>query len=394
MADQWSEVMAGSETTGRQADAAALGEVAESDTTKLALLASMEECLKTFGGPSQYLTKVLESKPNYTDFMEWLWQEFPEAEDAVFSFQSVLPSISEDEIASSLPLVVHVGTLGFTPQCTLKPPLGQELAMRLVQQFLVEGFKTGDQPLYVLQHSEVCLFPEHGPWMGQGQEAARGLKPFNLSYLKGFARATSLLMLLHRVKESGINLSEHLPDLHESICKIHVQVVRQASRMDEALSNMQISARHSLRTAPNTVVSVFTIRNLMKVGGLQDVATFIKKWNAMTSRAFQITGRRHIALKLLFEVAPKDWGPIHRPYQIIIHRIISTHSSIVISESIKIVFDANPQDVLEDILNHVQTFSWDQCAWSDDTLSSKKLYPGWSFPGKGQWQSRLRRASG
>ena len=247
-------------------------------------------------------------RSDYQNFMEWLWQEFPETDDAVFSYQSVLPSIAEDEVASTLPLVVHVSTLGFTAQCTLKPPLGMDLALRLVQQFLVEGFKTGDQPLYVLQHSEVCLFPEQGPWMlaGQGPEAARGLKPFNLSFLKGFSRATSLLMLLHRVKESGINLSEQLPDFHQSIRKIHVQVLRQASRMAEALSNMQISSRHSLRSAPNTVTSVFTIRNLMKVGGLQDVGTFIKKWNTMSARAFQITGRRHGALKLLFEVAPKD----------------------------------------------------------------------------------------
>lgn len=127
--------------------------ICESEDVKFQLLASMEQALRHFGGPSQYLTNVLETKESYQDFMTWLWDEFPESEDAVFSYQAALPTVTEEEVSHSLPLIVHVSALGFTQDCTLtKPPCGSELALRMAELYLVEGFVTGDQPLYAMQH--------------------------------------------------------------------------------------------------------------------------------------------------------------------------------------------------------------------------------------------------
>ena len=108
------------------------GVTCESEDVKNQLLASMEQALHHFGGPSQYLTKVLETKESHEDFMTWLWDEFPEAEDAVFSYQAALPTVTEKEVSHSLPLIVHVSALGFTQDCTLKPPCGSELALKTV----------------------------------------------------------------------------------------------------------------------------------------------------------------------------------------------------------------------------------------------------------------------
>ena len=49
-----------------------------------------------------------------------------------------------------------------------------------------------------------------------------------------------------------------------------------------------------------------------------------------------------------------------------------------------------PQEVLDSILGHVGAASWERCVWSDENLSSKKMYPGFQFAGKGQWAARLR----
>ena len=49
------------------------------------------------------------------------------------------------------------------------------------------------------------------------------------------------------------------------------------------------------------------------------------------------------------------------------------------------------QDVLDEILNHVGTLGWENCAWTEENLASKRLFPGHVFPAKNRkWQQRLR----
>ena len=49
------------------------------------------------------------------------------------------------------------------------------------------------------------------------------------------------------------------------------------------------------------------------------------------------------------------------------------------------------QDVLSLILGHVSVMGWDACCWSDDALSSKKIYPKYQFPAKSKkWLPRVK----
>ena len=75
------------------------------------------------------------------------------------------------------------------------------------------------------------------------------------------------------------------------------------SKVDEALQNMKLSCRGSLRKATNTIQCVFMVRSLMTFG-LTDTMTFVRQWNAMSARQFQIVGKRAQTLKLLFDNAP------------------------------------------------------------------------------------------
>ena len=48
------------------------------------------------------------------------------------------------------------------------------------------------------------------------------------------------------------------------------------------------------------------------------------------------------------------------------------------------------QGLLTNLLDYVGDVGWDNCAWSDDSLASKELTPGYRFGAKGQkWHSRL-----
>ena len=51
----------------------------------------------------------------------------------------------------------------------------------------------------------------------------------------------------------------------------------------------------------------------------------------------------------------------------------------------------NIEEVQDKILEHVGNVSWDDSCWTEDTLASKKIYPGYQFQSKSkQWLSRLK----
>ena len=88
-------------------------------------------------------------------------------------------------------------------------------------------------------------------------------------------------------------------------------------------------------------------------GVLKDYQEYVRRWNKNSARTFQISGQRATSLKLLFECAPLA--------------------------------------VVSCILGHVGRLSFSQCVWTDDNLSSKRMYTGHQFSAKGKkWLARLR----
>ncbi|CAK0808477.1 unnamed protein product [Prorocentrum cordatum] len=141
--------------------------------------------------------------------------------------------------------------------------------------------------------------------------------------------------------------------LYESILAIYVHSMKVNSKEEEALLNMKLSCRGSIRRANNIVEVVFMLQNLSNRYGMSDSAGFVRRWNNMSSKQFQITGKRAVALKQLLEVAPKK--------------------------------------ALDSILAHVGNLGWQQCVWSEEVLSNKKIYPKFNFPCKSKkWIPRVR----
>ena len=67
---------------------------------------------------------------------------------------------------------------------------------------------------------------------------------------------------------------------------------------------MKISRQSSVRKATNTIQMVFMVKKLVGFG-LTDHGSFTKRWNSMSSRQFQIVGKRAVSMKLLFEETPQ-----------------------------------------------------------------------------------------
>ena len=70
------------------------------------------------GGPEQYLNRHLNStdntkKDNAITFANYLKDEYPLQDDTTYQTNETMPVIVEEGRADQLPLVVHVGAIGF-----------------------------------------------------------------------------------------------------------------------------------------------------------------------------------------------------------------------------------------------------------------------------------------
>ena len=122
-----------------------------------------------------------------------------------------------------------------------------------------------------------------------------------------------------------------------------------SSKLQEVLYNFKISIRGSLRNGPSIVTWVPTLQSLRAVGE-NDVAAIIKKHNTAIPKNGQLLGPKAVAVRNLLDVFPvRAWNVVEA---------------------------------------HVQELGWQQCCFSDDCLSSRKVLPGytWRYSASGLWK--------
>jgi hypothetical protein len=257
---------------------------------------------KLSGGPANYLQEQMPDPSHQSDFATFLWNTFPEADDALYHHSGPLPNVSDDDLSHALPVCVHVAALGYHKNCSLKPPPGSSLFGQLTEQILMDGFLTSGDPLLVVQPTMDCGLVQLWPPEVVGSEP---LRTASLGYVKGMARTSSLLMLLHYCFKNSVDLKTVHPQLYTSVLKIFVHHMPSQTKQDEALKNLKLSARGSIRKMANVIQIAQIIKNLCE-HGMNDFTGFVRKWNQMSGRSHQIVGRRAMSLKLLFEQAPED----------------------------------------------------------------------------------------
>ena len=129
------------------------------------------------------------SREEHVAFVAWQWETFPEKDEFLYHHSSDLPAV--------VPLLVHLIALGYDDECSLNPLPGPKISTLLIEQYLQHGFMTSGEPLLVVQSQNIDNCPD-APWasesFGPGKKA---LAANSLGYLKGFARVSSLMMMLH-----------------------------------------------------------------------------------------------------------------------------------------------------------------------------------------------------
>ena len=262
-----------------------------------------------------------------------------------------LPVVTcDEELAHTPPQAFHLSSFGYAACASLKDPPGPQLWKLLLEFYLLDGFKTSNEPLLVSQPDELA---HQGLVQNFPGEPDGTLACASLGYVKGFARTTSALAIAYFCFANQIDLKDICPKLHTSMRAVYAHYLPMESKVEESLKNMKISCTGSIRRPPNVVQQTSTILRLVQTGGLKDYQEYVRRYNKQVPRTFQIIGQRATSLRLLFELAP---------------------SSVVC-----------------EIVKHVGKRGFDGCCWSDDNLSSKKMYPGYLYPGKGKkWIARSR----
>ena len=323
--------------------------------------AAMRDIINTYGSAFGFLKFHLKLDPEGQEaltvslklrnaYAQWLWEEFPESCDTAYHHHGLLPSVTEADMGNTPPLCVHVTSLGYDRTTSMKQPVGEDVFLKLTERYILDGFITSSEPGWVVQpdtlaHLQLIDIPKAGEGFVPGQ-----LGVCSLGYIKFWGRMCSLHALLLWVMRSGINLKEQCPVLYDSIANgIFVHHVPQDSRTDEALLNLVKSTQGSIRRSPNTISIVLMMFNLK----LQTQwADFIRKWNKRAGSQ-GVVGKRASAMKFIMDLAPED--------------------------------------VIQEIFRHNERMPSGQGVWTDDNLSSKKLWPGSSFPCKSRkWAPRLR----
>jgi hypothetical protein len=150
-------------------------------------------------------------------------------------------------------------------------------------------------------------------------------------------------------------LAQALPKLFSSLVSgCWVQRLHLNTKREEMFFNFRISQRGSIRRPPSSLTWALSLRSLAEQYGEKDAAVVIKQWNTMSAKSGQLGGGKVASVRNLLEACPPA--------------------------------------ALNMIIQHVHRHGWDNCAFSDDSLGSKKIWPGWQFrcTTSKTWTNRLK----
>eukprot|EP00438_Fugacium_kawagutii_P007583 Skav225341 [mRNA] locus=scaffold3721:8917:12502:- [translate_table: standard] len=173
---------------------------------------------------------------------------------------------------------------------------------------------------------------------------------FFTHYVKGAARATSILFLAHVLLEVlRLDVASMHPALHQSL--IFIKARRSIAATDAAtiaLENAKLSARGDIRRAHDVSTWLSKLSKLKQMG--LNAAEIIKRWNDTATRDSALQGSKRTAISQLLDL---------------------------------------PQQSIDLLLEHTSQLG-DATAFTNETFANKRLSPGYTPRGLDKaWQRRL-----
>ena len=127
-------------------------------------------------------------------------------DDTIFYHDSaIVPEVTQADMSTTHPLALHPAMLSFAAVSSIKGPPEANVVEKLTEQIVLDGFITSGDPLLINPISEAQQSDINTPVMNCGGRAA--IPAFSVGYVKGSARATTLLCLLSLFVEDKVDLA-------------------------------------------------------------------------------------------------------------------------------------------------------------------------------------------
>ena len=307
---------------------------------KEVMYSTCAQFLENFGGPYQYLKFWLGEEPSqeWIKFADELQTHFPKRNDYRYLEGCHLPRDTSPHSTFQVPL----WSLGWSTHCSTKPPPYKITALQLVDEYLTNTFETGHEALNLFQ----------GPDQGLCVHPISNEPLFFSHYVKGAARATSILMLAHvAIVHLKVEIASMHPTLYHSMLGVTCRLGMAATDPSTiALENARLSAAGSIRKKHDPITWAAKLMTLKNKG--LSPTEIIRRWNDGATRDGALNGAKRTAVLAMLELS---------------------------DESLNL------------LIKHVSEFGIENSAFQDSAFSNKKILPGHSpgCNGDKAWQKRL-----
>ena len=194
------------------------------------LNAFTKRVIEEHGGPMQYL-RFVHGEDGKALAAE-LRQVFPYLDSVNYGEASLLHCRER--------CVTHISNLGFSEDCTTKPPPYGKVCLALAEDILQNGFLTDAEPLIL--------------WLS-ATDKQTSLEDYKAKYVKGMARVTTMLALVTLALRSELDMLL-LPEFTSSVQAIHCCYQPHTDLTSVAFANAHHSNRGAIRQQHDLIMWV------------------------------------------------------------------------------------------------------------------------------------------
>lgn len=289
------------------------------------LNAFTKRVIEEHGGPMQYLRFV--HGEDGKAFAAELRQVFPYLDSVNYGDPGLLHCRER--------CITHISNLGFSEDCTSKPPPYGKVCLALAEDILQNGFLTDTEPLIL--------------WLS-ATDKQTSLEDYKAKYVKGMARVTTMLALVTLALRSKLDMLL-LPEFTSSVQAIHCCYQPHTDLTSVAIANAHHSNRGAIRQQHDLITWVCKLKRLQSAAHVEP-KWVLDKFNSTATSKGRVAGtRRQSALNLMTQAC---------------------HSSV------------------SEMLKFVSTYGVESVWWHEDTFTNRKLLPGFqSRSNKPLWNDIL-----
>ena len=272
------------------------------------------------GDLGQFLEKVYPTEEDKKNFSTRLQEKVPLG--ACIYFDQKAPP------ADGTVVKLHCAELTFAYNRTTRLWPYPHVCCEILDDIVHGEFRTVDNPLTIMMRSDE-----------------------GISYVKGMARACTLLTLLHGLDDAGLSPSWLSAQLQLSCAEISAVYRKFSTKAQAALENAKISSRLSITKMWDAITWMGVLLKLKEENPSLDASATIKTHNDASSGRSALVGSKRVAVLNLL--------------------------------------DKIDREATEILINDIGMNGAQATAFTDDCWAHKKLLPGYSYPSPSpEWKAR------